>query len=436
MFDFSFGDTSLEKQLSSLGILDAYQQNLDKAASFAAELAAEGLPAFAQQQPGGPDMAPLMALASHISLKFTDLILLGTGGSSLGAQAALALARFKSGPRTRIHTPDSLDAYEMDKLFRNLVPANTHVLTISKSGTTGETLAQLLACRSWLEAGSNPQNLADHFSFITEPGERALRTYGEALGSTILEHATDVGGRFSVLTNVGMLPVAVAGLSVSGFRQGAQKLCDNFVETPRKSLAVVGAALIHTLNQEKGVTQILTMPYAEGLRAFTRWHCQLWAESVGKNGLGTTPIRAVGPVDQHSQLQLYLDGPDDKFYTIVTIPSYGKGPKIDAAEARKYGLDYMADRTIGDMVTCQSRATQDTLRKRGRMVREITVERMSEENLGGLFASFMLETVVTAHLMGVDAYDQPAVEEGKRLTRSYLGDLAKTEENESLKASA
>lgn len=423
MFDFSFGDTSLEEQLSALGIVEAYQTNLEKAAAFATALAADGLPPFARQMPGGPDMAPMMELASHISLKFTDLIVLGTGGSSLGAQAALALARFKNGPRTRIHTPDSLDAYEMDKLFRNLVPSNTHVLTISKSGTTGETLAQLLACRAWIEAGSDPKALSDHFSFITEPGDRALRTYGEELGSIILEHATDVGGRFSVLTNVGMLPVAVAGLSVSAFRQGAQTLCEGFIQNPKSSIAVTGAALIHTLNQHKGVTQILTMPYAESLRAFTRWHCQLWAESVGKNGLGTTPIRAVGPVDQHSQLQLYLDGPDDKFYTIVTIPSYGKGPRIDAVEAKKYGLDYMADRTIGDMVTCQSRATQDTLRKHGRMVREITVDKMSEENLGGLFASFMLETVVMAHLMGVNAYDQPAVEEGKKLTREYLGKL-------------
>ncbi len=423
MFELSFGDISLEEQLSNLGITEAYEANLKKATDFASSLAEAGLPPFARQMPGGADMAPMMDLASHISLKFTDLIVLGTGGSSLGAQAALALARFKSGPRTRIHTPDSLDAYEMDKLFRNLVPSNTHVLTISKSGTTGETLAQLLACRAWVEAGSDPKSLADHFSFITEPGERALRTYGEALGSTILEHATDVGGRFSVLTNVGMLPVAVAGLSVSAFRQGAQTLCDGFINDPETSIAVTGAALIHTMNQHKGTTQILTMPYAESLRAFTRWHCQLWAESIGKNGLGITPIRAVGPVDQHSQLQLYLDGPDDKFYTIVTIPSYGKGPRIDPVEAKKYGLDYMAGRTIGDMVTCQSRATQDTLRKHGRLVREIVVNKMSEENLGGLFASFMLETIVMAHLMGVDAYDQPAVEEGKKLTREYLGKL-------------
>ncbi|MBL4639104.1 MAG: hypothetical protein JKY57_01105 [Kordiimonadaceae bacterium] len=424
MFSFSFGDKGLEEQLDTLGILAAYQKNLNKAATYARGLCADDMPSFITPQPGGDDMAPMMELASHISLTFTDLIILGTGGSSLGAQAALAIARFKSGRATRIHTPDSLDAYELDSLFQKLVPSNTHVLTISKSGTTGETLAQLLACRSWIEAGSSPSVMADHFSFITEPGQRALRTYGEALGSIILDHATDIGGRFSVLSNVGMLPVAVAGLSVSGFREGAQTICRDFCAAPDASASVIGAALIHTLNQTQGVTQILTMPYAESMRAFTRWHSQLWAESVGKNGLGTTPIRAVGPVDQHSQLQLYLDGPDDKFYTIITIPSYGKGPRIDAAEAKKYGLDYMADRTIGDMVTCQARATQDSLRKQGRMVREIVANKVDEENLGGLFASFMLETIITAHLMGVDAYSQPAVEEGKIFTRSYLEELA------------
>ncbi|MBL4836742.1 MAG: hypothetical protein JKY34_04120 [Kordiimonadaceae bacterium] len=423
MFRVSYGDTSLESQMAALGILEKYQENLTKATAYAKQLCADGMPAFITPRPGDADMAPMMELASHISLTFTDLIILGTGGSSLGAQAALAIARFKSGRSTRIHTPDSLDAYELDSLFRKLVPSNTHVLTISKSGTTGETLAQLLACRSWIEAASHPASMADHFSFITEPGDRALRTYGETLGSVILDHATDIGGRFSVLSNVGMLPVAVAGLSVSGFCQGAQSIFQTFCEDPEHNAAIVGAALIHTLNQTRGVTQILTMPYAESMRAFTRWHSQLWAESVGKDGRGTTPIRAVGPVDQHSQLQLYLDGPDDKFYTIITIPSYGKGPRIDANEAKRYGLDYMANRTIGDMVTCQSRATQDSLRKQGRLVREIIATKVDEENLGSLFASFMLETIITAHLMGVNAYDQPAVEEGKILTRQYLANL-------------
>ncbi len=422
MFSYSFGSESLNSQLDALGITGAFQKNLDSAVEYAKALAAEGLLPFARQAHNGPDAGPIEAAAARIKATCDDLIVLGTGGSSLGAQAAIALARFNKGP-VRIHTPDSLCPFEMDLLFKELDTARTHVLAISKSGTTAETLAQLLACRAWLEAGEHSDNMGDHFTFITEPGERPLRTYGERLGSPILDHPTDVGGRFSVLTNVGMLPVAVSGLSVEDFRKGAEAVCDQFKADPAAATAVVGAALTHTLEQEKGVTQVLVMPYAESLRAFTRWHGQLWAESLGKDGLGTTPIRAIGPVDQHSQLQLFLDGPNDKFCTFVTVPSFGKGPRIDAGEAKAYGLDYMANRTIGDTVTCQSRATQETLRKKGRTVREIVIDSLSEENLGGLFVSFMLETVVTAHLMGVDAFDQPAVEEGKILTRQYLSEL-------------
>jgi len=424
MFSYSFGTEPLENQLTALGIEAAYRSNLEKATAYATELADKGLLPCVRQPAGGADAAQIADLATHIKAGFKHLIVLGTGGSSLGAQAALGIARFSGNGGTQIHTPDSLDPFEMDLLFRSLNPHECHVLAISKSGTTGETLAQLLACRAWLEASGTCKPIADHFSFITEPGPRALRAYGEKLGSVILDHPTDVGGRFSVLTTVGMLPVAVAGLSVDAFWKGAKAVTEDFCNAPSAAAATVGAALMHTLAEHKGVTQTLIMPYAESLRAFTRWHGQLWAESLGKDGLGTTPVRAVGPVDQHSQLQLFLDGPNDKFCTIMTVPSYGKGPRIDAAEAASYGLDYMANRTIGDMVTCQSRATQDTLRAKGRTVREIVIDRLSEENMGGLFASFMLETVVTAHLMGVDAFDQPAVEEGKILTRDYLGALS------------
>ncbi len=424
MFSYSFGDSSLETLLENAGLTEAYKTNHAKAVAYAKTLKTQGLFPFARQSATGADVEGIETLAAHIKNNFTDLIVLGTGGSSLGAQAAIALAPMRGAVGVHIHTPDSLDPFIMDELFNHLDPSKTHVVSVSKSGSTGETLAQLLACRAWIEAAPLQKDLKDHFSFITEPGERALRTYGESLGSIILDHPDDVGGRFSVLTNVGMLPVAASGLSVTGFRNGAEEVCNNFCNNPEVAAAVVGAAVTQTLSEHKGITQVLMMPYAESLRAFTRWHGQLWAESLGKDGIGTTPVRAVGPVDQHSQLQLYLDGPNDKFCTIITIPSYGKGPRINPEEAKKFGLDYMAGRTIGDMVTCQSLATQDSLRSKGRTVREIVIDALSEEHLGGLFVSFMLETVVTAHLMGVDAFDQPAVEQGKILTRQYLGELS------------
>ena len=427
MFEMNFGAESLDDQLAKLSIGDAYGANLAKATAFARSLADDGLLPFARQASDAPEISDIMAAADHIRSNYKHLIVLGTGGSSLGAQAAIAIARYLpghiDGSATKIHTPDSLCPFEMDRLFAELDPRETHVLAISKSGTTAETLAQLLACREWIEKASPSADLSGQFTFVTEPGERPLRTYGEKLGSTILDHPTDVGGRFSVLTTVGMLPIAVSGLSAKAFRRGAEEVAAEFCKNPAAAPAVVGAALTQTLHDHKGVTQVLLMPYAEALRAFTRWHGQLWAESLGKDGLGTTPVRAVGPVDQHSQLQLFLDGPNDKFCTFITIPSLGEGPRINVDEAKAYGLDYMAGRTIGDTVTCQSRATQETLRKKGRTVRELVIDRMNEENIGGLFVSFMLETVVTAHLMGINAFDQPAVEEGKILTRQYLAEL-------------
>ncbi len=427
MFEVNFGTLGLDEQLQARGLKDVYEANLARALAYGETLAADGLLPFARQASDAPELNDVGKAADRIRDGFKHLIVLGTGGSSLGAQAAIAIARYLpahiSGTATTIHTPDSLCPFEMDRLFAVLNPKETHILAISKSGTTAETLAQLLACREWLEKGAKPENAGEHFTFITEPGDRPLRTYAEKLGSPVLNHPTDVGGRFSVLTNVGMLPVEVSGLSARAFRVGAEQVTRAFTETPATAAAVVGAALTQTLHVHAGVSQVLLMPYAEALRAFTRWHGQLWAESLGKDGQGTTPIRAVGPVDQHSQLQLFLDGPNDKFCTFVTIPSLGEGPRIDAAEARAYGLDYMANRTIGDTVTCQSRATQETLRKKNRIVREFVIDRMSEENLGGLFVSYMLETVITAHLMGVDAFDQPAVEEGKILTREYLAKL-------------
>lgn len=427
MFQVNFGPVDLSAQLEQRDLSTAFEANLARASNHAQALTQQGLLPFARQASDAPELADIAVAAKRICAGFKHLIVLGTGGSSLGAQAAIAIARYLpdhiKGTNTVIHTPDSLCPFEMDRLFATLNPADTHVLAISKSGTTAETLAQLLVCRDWIEKDAQPANLGAHFTFVTEPGERPLRTYGEKLGSPILDHPTDVGGRFSVLTTVGMLPVAVSGLSAAAFRKGAEDVCADFTANPTTATAVVGAALTHTLHEHAGVSQVLLMPYAEALRAFTRWHGQLWAESLGKDGLGTTPVRAIGPVDQHSQLQLFLDGPNDKFCTFITVPSLGKGPRIDPAEAKAYGLDYMAGRTIGDTVTCQSRATQETLRKKDRMVREFVIDKLSEENLGGLFVSFMLETVLTAHLMGVDAFDQPAVEEGKILTREYLAAL-------------
>jgi glucose-6-phosphate isomerase len=147
---------------------------------------------------------------------------------------------------------------------------------------------------------------------------------------------------------------------------------------------------------------------------------QLWAESLGKQGKGTTPLAALGPVDQHSQVQLFIAGPRDKLFTVVTVGAKGLGPRMDGELAKLAGEPSFAGKTIGDLVAAEGRATAETLAKNGCPVRTIHIERLDEGSLGELLMHFMLETIIAAHLLGIDAFDQPAVEEGKALAKKYL----------------
>ena len=162
------------------------------------------------------------------------------------------------------------------------------------------------------------------------------------------------------------------------------------------------------------------LAYADRLERFTRWFVQLWAESLGKDGVGTTPIATLGPVDQHSQLQLFIAGPRNKLFTVVTVAGAGRGPRIPGELASLAGEGDFAGKTIGDLVAAEGRATIETLVRNGCPVRSIHLDRLDAHSLGELLMHFMLETIIAARLMGVDAFDQPAVEEGKVLAKKYL----------------
>jgi glucose-6-phosphate isomerase len=166
------------------------------------------------------------------------------------------------------------------------------------------------------------------------------------------------------------------------------------------------------------------MPYADQLALFSLWYRQLWAESLGKSGKGTTPIRALGAVDQHSQLQLYLDGPADKLFTIVMLDQAGKGRRVPADLAADPELAYLAGRSMGDLLDAEQQATADSLMQRGRPTRIIRLERLDEQRLGALLMHFILETLIAADLFDVQAFGQPAVEQGKVLARRYLGEMS------------
>jgi glucose-6-phosphate isomerase len=360
----------------------------------------------------------------------TDIAFLGTGGSSLGGQTLAQLedhavpgaGLLRPGPR--LHFMDNLDPGTYATLLKRLPLATTHFVAISKSGGTGETLMQTAAALSAMKAAGLAVRIPDLFLGITEPakgGKRSgLRVLFDEHHVPMLEHDTGVGGRYSVLTNVGLLPAAVVGLDITAIRGGAGVALAPVLASrpPAEVPAAVGAALAVTLGATKPMSVMLA--YADRLERFTRWYVQLWAESLGKDGKGTTPIAALGPVDQHSQLQLYLAGPHDKLFNIITVGAAGRGPRIADDLARLAGEPDFAGKTIGDLVAAQGRATIETLARNGCPVRSIHIETLDEASLGELLMHFMLETIIAAHLLGLDPFDQPAVEEGKILAKKYL----------------
>jgi glucose-6-phosphate isomerase len=213
----------------------------------------------------------------------------------------------------------------------------------------------------------------------------------------------------------------VCGLDIGAIRAGAADALASVLDHnnhPAGVPAAVGAALSVALSPHKPIA--VMMAYADRLALFTKWYVQLWAESLGKGGKGTTPIGALGPVDQHSQLQLYIAGPRDKLFTVITGSPAGLGPRMSADLSKLGGEPDFAGKTIGDFVAAQGRATAETLAKNGCPVRTIHLPVLDERHLGELLMHFMLETIIAAYLLGVDPFDQPAVEEGKVLAKKYL----------------
>jgi len=212
-----------------------------------------------------------------------------------------------------------------------------------------------------------------------------------------------------------------AGIDVEGLRAGAHGVLEHALShEPSAVPAAQGAALAVGLARAHALNTTVMMTYVDQLRSFGLWYCQLWAESLGKDGLGTTPIMARGPVDQHSQLQLYLGGPADKMFTLIVTRDPAPGKTVNVEVARAIGVDYLGGRSIDDLVAAQARATGETFAANGRPVRIFVLDALDSSTLGALMMHFMLETVIAAHLLGVDPFDQPAVEEGKVLARSYL----------------
>lgn len=372
------------------------------------------------------DLAPLRPIAETCREKFDDVVLLGTGGSSLGGQTLCSLADCGFGPRSgapKLHFFDNVDPHTITVMLDSLALDRTGFLVVSKSGSTAETLTQFLICLNAMQTVLGDA-AGNHFTAITEPGDNVLRRLATRFGMAILDHDPGVGGRYSVLSLVGLLPAMIAGLDPAAVRDGAAGVLAPVLAgaSPESVEPAIGAALSVGLAMENGATTTVVMPYIDRLADFGLWFRQLWAESLGKNGKGTTPVNALGTVDQHSQLQLYLDGPRDKMFTVMMLNCAGSGPVVEPKLAGDDALGYLAGKTMGDLMDAEQRATAKTLIRNNRPTRVFQLETLDETVMGALMMHYMLETIIAAHLLDVDPFDQPAVEEGKILTRQYLGE--------------
>lgn len=369
------------------------------------------------------DLASLTNRAEALRRHCGRLVVIGIGGSSLGAKAAVALGRAD----TRLEFLDGLDARRHAELMDSGDFAQMGLLIVSKSGATPEVMAQALVLLPALREAVGQDALRRQVCLIVEPGDSPLRRLGAHWGLDVLDHDPAVGGRYSVLSLVGMLPALFAGVDARAIRDGADTVLNDFLRASSElSPPAEGAALMAALNASCGVSTSVLMPYDDRLSAFAEWYRQLWAESLGKDGRGMTPAAARGPRDQHSQLQLWLDGPADKVFSLILNESAEPGPRIDLramGAGSAAGLDdvaYLDGKTIGDVNAAMGRATADALARRGRPVRVFALGTLDARTLGALFMHFMLETILAGRLMGVDPFGQPAVEEGKDLARRYL----------------
>lgn len=361
---------------------------------------------------------------------FDSVIQVGIGGSALGnlmvGNALLhpyhnELSRSERGPR--FYVADNADPAGTKSIWQMVDPARTALVVVSKSGSTAETMANFLWLWEALKGALGEREALKHLLVVTDPKEGLLRAFVAEKGCRSLCLPSTVGGRFSVLSSVGLAASAALGVDVTALQAGARAMDEGLLAAQKmeENPAWILAGL-HWLHSLRGRNMAVLMPYADGLRDFTEWFAQLWGESLGKEGKGSTPLRALGAIDQHSQVQLYTAGPDDKLFTIIDVAHRGETLSIPSpSDASLAPLAYLGGQEMGAMLQVEARATAATLASLGRPVIWLEIPRLDAFRLGGLIHLYQVVTALTGRLFGVNPFDQPGVEQGKRFTYGLMG---------------
>lgn len=371
--------------------------------------------------------------ANRLPAGITDLVVLGIGGSNLGALAIIRALQHpyrllqRDGDGLRVHFVDNVDGADTAALLDVLEPRSTAVNVISKSGTTAETMAAYLVFRHWLE-GALGSDYARRVTATTDPEDGILLGIARERGYGLLTVPPSVGGRFSVFSTVGLFPIVLADCDAAALLAGAARVNALVRDTPTEN-PVLQAALVQYLALRRGRNISVLMPYGSGLRGIGDWFVQLWAESLGKArdlkgsvvNAGSTPLRAVGATDQHSQVQLFNEGPDDKLIAFVRSARQARDLTIPAAEPPIPELAYLGGRTFGELLQAEQAATAHALAQHGKPNYTLTLPAADANGIGQLLQFLMWQTAVMGELLGINTYDQPGVELGKVYTYALLG---------------
>ena len=375
----------------------------------------------------------IKATAEWVRSSCESFVVLGIGGSALGpiaVQQALNHPRWNELPREKRNGPkfyveDNVDPERMAALFDVIDPETTIFNVITKSGSTSETMAQLLTVMRTLIDLYGEEHLKDRLIATTDCEKGNLIGIAKQYGLKTFYVPEGVGGRFSELCPVGLLPAAVCGIDIETMLAGAalmDAVCDNDEVSRNPALMY---AMLETAAMEKGANVGVLMPYADSLKYFADWYAQLWAESLGKKrGLervGQTPVKSLGVTDQHSQVQLYTDGPFDKTVTFLGVEKYRTEFTIPHAVDENPNVAFLSGHTFNELISAERRATEHAVTASGHMNKTILLPVVSAETIGQLIMFFELATAYAGEILGIDAYDQPGVEEGKNMTYALLG---------------
>jgi glucose-6-phosphate isomerase len=371
--------------------------------------------------------------ADGIGQAFDTVVVLGIGGSALGT---LALQQALLKPHwnelsdeerdyfPRLYVLDNVDPTTIGPLLDRLDLRRTLFNVVSKSGTTGETMAQFLIVYERLRAafGDDPDAYRRHLLFTTDPEKGVLRELAGKENIPTLPIPPDVGGRFSVLSAVGLLPAALCGIEVESLLDGAaamEERCRS--DDVAKNPAGAFACLQHAADAELKAPIHVMLSYSDRLYLTADWFRQLWAESLGKDNRGPTPVKALGATDQHSQVQLYMEGPFDKTVTILSVGDRGMDVPIPREYQDVSALSYLGGHTLGELLDAERRATAQALAQRGRMNMTVELPVVNAHTMGQVFMMLQIATVYGGELYGVNPFDQPGVELGKELTYGFFG---------------